>query len=166
MARTNPYGLKVDLDTENGSVNVLVRKREGEGFADVDTGSFALENVHESLQANVALYGLSKLLQDRTSQVDAGPSKLDAMGEVMALLEKGEWEKERTAGAPTVSAEVEALAEIKGVSVAVIQKAIRNYTAEQRTKILASPSVVARAATIKATREADTASVSLDDLAE
>jgi len=164
MARNNPFGLKVDLDTENGQVNVLVRKREGEGFAEIETGTFDLSNVHEELQTNVALYGLSKLLQDRTSQVDAGPSKLDAMREVMALLEKGEWEKERTAGAPTVSAEVEALAELKGVSVAVAQKALRNYSADQRAKILANPSIVERAAKIKASREAEAGSVSMDDL--
>ena len=163
--RTNPYGLKVDLSGEEGTVTVLVRRREGEGFVEVETDSFDIADVHESLQPNVALYGLSKLLQDRTSQVDAGTEKLPAMREVMALLAKGEWEKERTAGAPTVSAEVEALAEIKGVSVAVAQKALRNYTPEQREKILANPGVVERAIKIRETREAETAQVSLDDMA-
>ena len=38
MARTNPYGLKVDLDTEAGEVAVTLRKREGEGFTEVLAG--------------------------------------------------------------------------------------------------------------------------------
>ena len=164
MTRINPYGLKVDLSGEDGTVTVLVRKREGEGFAEVESTSFEIESVHESLRPNVALYGLSKLLQDRTSQVDAGPEKLGAMREVMALLERGEWEKERTRGAPTVSPEIEALAEIKGISVAVAQKAIRNYTPEQRAKILSNPRVVARATELKAARESEGAAVSFDDM--
>ena len=163
MARTNPYGLKVDLNAEDGQVAVTVRKREGEGFTTVEQESFSIEGIHDSLSPLVGLYGLSKLLQDRTSQIDAGPGKLDAMREVYALFEKGEWEKERVAGAPTVSAEVEALAEIKGISVAVAQKALREKTPEQRAKILAHPSVVAKAAEIKAARDGADA-VDLDDL--
>lgn len=165
MARVNQHGLKVELDTEGSAVNVLVRKREGEGFVDVQSKAFSIDDVHESLRPNVELYGLSKLLQDRTSQVDAGPGKLEAMSEVMALLAKGEWEKERASGAPTVSPEVEALAEIKGTTVAVMQKVIRNYTPEQRAKILANPKVVSRANEIRAERETQIAEVTLDDLA-
>ena len=165
MARVNQHGLKVDLDTALGNVVVLVRKREGEGFVDVDSRAFSIEDVHAELRANVELYGLSKLLQDRTSQVDAGPGKLAAMSEVMDLLSKGEWEKERTSGAPTVSPEVEALAEIKSLTVGQTQKVLRNYTPEQRAKILANPKVVSRANEIRAERDTGAAEASFDDLA-
>lgn len=165
MARTNPYGLKVDLDAENGAVVVNLRKREGEGFVQIESETFPLSAVHADIRPLTDLYGLSKALQDRCSQVDAGPDKLGAMREVAALFAAGEWEKERAGGAPTVSAEVEALAEIKGVSVAAIQKALRTQPADVREKILASPRVVAKAAEIKASRESDAASVDLTDLA-
>lgn len=166
MARTNPYGLKVDLDAENAAVVVTLRKREGEGFTTLESETFPLDGIHADVRPLTDLYGVSKVLQDRCSQVDAGPEKLPAMREVFALLAKGEWERERTAGAPTVSAEVEALAEIKGVSVAAIQKALRAQPEAVREKVLANPRVVERAAQIKAGREAELAGVDLGDLAE
>lgn len=163
--RTNPYGLKVDLLAEERKVQVLVRKRDGEDFADVQTEQFALDDVDESLQTLVGLYGLSKLLQDRSSEVKAGPDKLAAMGEVMAQLREGTWEKERVAGAPTVSPEIEALAELKGISIPDAQRAIRKYDKAQREKILSNPKIVERAKQIRTTREAASPEVSLDDLA-
>lgn len=158
------YSLKVELNEETNAVDVTVREKIDDAFKDIDVQSFGLDGIHETIRPKSDLYGLSKLLQDRSSSVPTGPEKLAAMNEVFAQLAAGDWEKERTRGAPTVSAEVEALAAIKGTSVAAIQKALRNYTKEQKEKILGSEVVQAKAAEIKAARE-EAADVSLDDLA-
>ena len=162
--RQNPYGLKVDLVPEEGVVRVLVRKREGDDFSEVETETFKLSDVDNSLAVDVALYGLSKLLQDRSSEVKAGPDKLAAMREVMSQLSAGIWEKERAGGAPTVSPEVEALSQIKGISIPDAQRALRKYSGEQREKILSSPKVVQLAKEIRAKRDAASPSAELDDL--
>jgi hypothetical protein len=79
------------------------------------------------------------------------------------LLKSGNWEFERQGGGPTVSAEVEALAEMKGTSVAAIQKALREYDAETRKGILANEKVQKIAARIRADRESGEA-LDLTDL--
>jgi len=160
MAKSdNPFGLKVDL--EGNLVTVTVREKDSNGdFSDVDVKEFNIDEVHADLLSWVALYGLSKLLQDRSSDVKAGPDKLDAMTEVFEQLKAGQKERERKAGAPTVSAEVMALADIKGVCVADIQKALRAYSKEVREKILSNPAVVERAAAMRS----KTTEVALDDL--
>lgn len=150
------YGLKVELDTDNSVVVVNVVDRDNDNEV-IDTRAYEIGRVHQSLVKNVALYGLSKLIQDRTSDQSVkehGKAKLDAMEDVLARLEQGEWGAERKAGAPTVSVEVEALAQVKGMPVGAIQKALRNYSKEQRELIFANPSVVAAVAEIKASREA------------
>jgi len=165
MIRNNPYGLKAYLNVETMSVDFKVinkNAKEGENPV-VETESFRVaEVVHANLHKNVALYGLSKLLQDRSSDVQTGPGKLAAMREVAELLQTGEWERERKVGAPVVRPEVEALAEIKGCSVADIQNALRKYDKVAREKILENPAVVARAAAIRSKREAT--QVDLSDL--
>jgi hypothetical protein len=88
--------------------------------------------------------------------------KVAAMQDGWARLVAGEWEKAREGGGPTVSPEVEALAEIKGASVAAIQKALREFDEEKRKAILANPKVVAIAKRIRAERE--DAEVDLTDL--
>lgn len=165
--RNNPFGLRADLNIENMSVDFTVidkvnKDEKGEPKV-VETHSFKVsECVHEKLHRPVALYGLSKLLQDRTSEVPTGPGKVAAMQEVAALLASGEWERERKVGAPVVSPAVEALAQLKNCSVGDMQTALRRYDKAKREQILANPKVVELAAQIKAAREAK--QVDLSDL--
>lgn len=161
---SNPYGLRVELDTENNRVGITVRKREGDDFAIVESETFNVGDVHDDLQANVACYGLSKVLQDRTSDTKAGPDKLAAMREVMAQLAAGTWEKERAVGAPTVSPEVEALARIKNASIPDIQRALKKFTPEQREKVLSNEAVAKLADEIRAERASSTSEVDVSDL--
>lgn len=163
--KTNPYSLSFDEDgVADGILAVTVRKRVGEDFEDLETATFKLDEVAEELLPNISLYGFKQVLSDRCSQVDTGPDKLAAMREVMSLLAAGQWKKERVVGAPTVSAEVEALAELKSISIPDAQRALRSYAPEQREKILSNPKIKEMAATIRAAREgAPTAN--LDDLA-
>lgn len=159
------YSLKVNLNDEEGNVEVLVREKNGDTFVVVDSATFGLAGVHADLADKVALYGLSKLLQDRSSSIPTGPEKLASMNEVFAQLASGKWEAERTRGAVVVSAEVEALAELRNVSVAAIQKTLKDFTKEQKDKIFANPSVVEKAKEIMARRENETAGVDLSEFA-
>ncbi len=162
--RNNPFGLRAKLNVEAMSVDFQIVKKETDTEKESVVGekSFPVASVHQSLHKNVALYGYSKLLQDRSSDVPTGPEKITAMEEVAALLATGEWERERKVGAPIVRPEVEALAELKGCSVGDIQASLRNYDKANREKILANPKVVELAAQIKARREAG--GVKLDEL--
>lgn len=159
----NPFGLKVELNPTERSITVIVRKRDGEDFIEVDSEVFALADVAEELQDNIACYGLSKLYQDRTSDVDLGPPKLAAMRELSARFAIGEWTKERIVGVQMASVEVEALAQMRNSTIPEIQRSLKGYSSEQREKILNNPSVKALAATIKTQRET-AEPVSLDDL--
>lgn len=156
---TNPYGLRPKLDTEARSVIMRVVQKENDEV--VDEHTFAFNDVHETLRGNVALYGLSKLLSDRASDIETGPEKIAAMKEVMAQLAEGTWQKERKAGMPTVAAEVEALAELKQCTVAEAQSALRAYSKEARAEILANPRIVELAKRIREGRQ----EVDLSDLA-
>lgn len=164
MAKRNTdYSFKFDLDVDTGTVIATLREKdEKDEFISLDTKAFSLSSIPSEVRAFTDLYGLSKLVQDRASQVPAGPAKLDEMQSVFESLVAGNLERERKAGAPTVSAEVEALAAIKGCSVADIQKSIRKYTKEQKEKIFANPAVVAKAAELRKVRE--TTEIDLDDM--
>ena len=160
--RTNPYGLSVDLNVEDMAIEASVlEKASGEV---VDSHVFPVEEVHESLRPHTALYGYSKLLQDRSSDTKTGPDKLAAMKLVAEQLAAGQWQKERKVGAPTVSAEVEALAQLKQISIPKAQASLRAYDKEQREKILANPRIVELAAQIREARSQEEIE-SLDDLA-
>lgn len=162
MARTNPYALSVKLNAESMTVDVTVKERESDEI--IDTHSFPAAEVHESLRNNVALYGLSKLLQDRSSDTKTGPEKLAAMKQVSEQLAEGQWEKERKVGAPTVSAEVEALAQFKGITIPQAQAALRKYDKTAREAILGHAKIVELAAQIREAR-ADEEVADLSDLA-
>ena len=155
---TAKHRVVVDLSVENQSATMTIIDRESE--KPVANGAFVLKaaDIHETLRPMVALYGIKALLSDRTSDISFGTGatpeqKMEAWGEVAELLKQGIWERERKAGAPVVSAEVEALASIKGITVAEAQTALRKYDKATKEKILANPKIVEKAKEIKAARE-------------
>ena len=158
------FKTSVKLNTNAMSVDVSIIDKETDET--VDTGTFPASGVHDNLKPQVGLYGLSKLLQDRCSDTPTGPEKLVAMQGVMAQLTEGRWAKERVVGAAVVSAAVEALAQIKGLTVPQTQAVLKGYPKENRQKILANPKVVELAEQIAAARADDqaVASASFDDL--
>lgn len=153
MARSNPYALSVKLNSETASVDVTVKERESDEV--IDTHSFPFLDVHADLRNDTGLYGLSKLLQDRSSDVPTGPEKLTAMKGVAEQLAGGTWAKERKVGAPTVSAEVEALAQFKSITIPQAQAALRRYDKAAREDILGHASIVALAKQIREARETE-----------
>jgi hypothetical protein len=116
--------------------------------------SFDFDEVHDSLKDRVSLYGLNKLLTDRTSGEKNKLAKLDAMESYFAMLKEGEWAKERVVGAPVVGVEVEALAELEEMSIAETQEALAQYDKATRKGILGSDEVQAKAKELRETRKA------------
>ena len=162
-----PYGVKVEYDGEAMTVGVTMFERSDEGSEDIDVKTFNFNDIgDEAIQARVSVYGLSKILQDRTSDMSDNPARLDGMQDVFDRLSAGQWQKEREASGRTVNPLVEALADIKGVEVSVIQTKLRSLDADVRDKILAHPKVVEKAAQITAGKEEKAEGLSLDDLAE
>ena len=158
------YGMRPVLDVENKAIIMRVVDKDAEEF--VAERSFSIADIHESLRPNVMLYGGSKLLSDRTSDVkldEVGPeAKLDEMSKVWDQFAKGEWARERKAGTRTVRIEVEALAILSNCTVGEMQGSLARYSEEQRAQIFANPEVVAKAAELRAAREGATEGPSLD----
>lgn len=159
MALSNAkHRVVVELNAETMRAILTIIDRESE--KPVPNGVFSLgaAEIHENLRPLVGLYGIKALLSDRTSDVSFGTGatpeqKMEAWGEVAELLRSGVWERERKAGAPVVSAEVEALAQLKKITVAEAQTALRKYDKATKEKILANPQIVELAKQIKASRE-------------
>lgn len=118
----------------------------------------------EAMADRVFDYGLAKLGMDRASQVDMGLDKIARINQVWEDLCDGVWERESVRGAPVVAAWIEAIAEIKGASVADVQKSLKGMTDEQRDAIKANPKVAKLAEEIAARRKDDDSSVDLGDL--
>lgn len=166
---TAKHRVVVELDPAKMLATMTIIDRENE--KPVPNGIFSLgaADIAESLRPMVALYGIKALLSDRTSDISFGTGatpeqKMEAWGEVAELLKAGTWERERKAGAPVVSAEVEALAQLKSISVAEAQTALRKYDKATKEKILANPKIAELAKQIKEARtKAET--LDLGDLA-
>jgi hypothetical protein len=171
MAKSFPYyGLDSTIDSLTSQVTIRQYRQEEDGGAKSVTAELVLDprELPGSTKPWMDGYGAAKFVMDRTSQVPAASSdKLAAMQEYWDLAMSGQLQKPREGGAgPTVSPFVEALAEIKGVSVADIQRSLRKYTAEQRASIEANPTVSAAIEKVKARRAAASEEgISLDDLA-
>lgn len=85
----------------------------------------------QAIQDEIFVYGISKIIDDRLSQVAAG-LKMDQAKKLVAQFLAGEWKAERTAGARFLPTVIEAIAQIKGCSVAAAQAAYRGLDDEQR----------------------------------
>ena len=152
-----------DANTDTSSV-VFIVKNEADREVNrlrVDGNDLTPDN-----QQRVYLYGINKLLTDRTSDQKNKVAKLAEMQEVFDLLCTGEWAKERVVGAIVVSPAVEALAIISKLSIPDVQAALGEYDKEVRAQILGNKEVVAMAKTIGAARkeQATVLEHALDDL--
>lgn len=117
----------------------------------------------ESICGKTLIYGLRKKLEDGTSDSESDDKLTDRRALYEVLL-SGEWERERTSGARTVAVHIEALSNLKGVTVAAMQKAWRETDETTRQKVLANPTVKAEMEKVEKSR-ADATSVSLDEFA-
>ena len=96
-----------DANTDTSVVVFKVFDDDKEvGRLEVDGNDLTPDN-----QQRAYLYGINKLLTDRTSDQKNKLLKLDEMTAVFAMLITGEWAKERVVGAIVCSPEVQALAQ-------------------------------------------------------
>ena len=85
----------------------------------------------EVIQQEIAVYGLSKIVDDRLSQVPAS-DKMTAAAELVTQFTAGNWKAERTGGIHLLPLVVEAIIQHKGCSVAQAQSAYRLLDDESR----------------------------------
>ena len=157
-------GLRTIDDVDNMSFKVQVVKGSGDDAEVIAERDYEVSKIHNSIIDRVTIYGAKKLLMDRTSDVTDKRDKLNAMTDYLGQFAQGVWEKERQVGPATVSAEVEALAKLKGYTIPQVQKALKKYDKAQRAKVLGNPKVIELAGKIRKEREADTKEVSFDEL--
>lgn len=157
----NKLKMKVSYDVEN--MVVVFSVHDEKQCLESKRVSFADLPSEGDIADRVSLYGLNKLLTDRTSDQKDKLVKLDDMSEVMDLLVSGEWSKERVVGAPVTGPEVEALAQLKELTVPQTQAALAAYDKETRKAILANKEVVELAAKIRAVRK-DAEVANFDDM--
>lgn len=98
-----PTRLSVELNVAAGTVVINNQKRDGETFINVESASYSYTDLPAAIKTQVALYGLNKLLQDRTSQLRSETIPLSevmkGISEVYATLASGEWSAKRKASA-------------------------------------------------------------------
>lgn len=85
----------------------------------------------EEIQDEIFVYGISKITDDRQSQVPAD-HKMEGIPALVAQFMEGMWKAERTGGARFLPTVVEAIAQIKGCSIASAQAAYRGLDDEQK----------------------------------
>lgn len=170
----NPNRIKWDLDTENGTATAILTRKEvddsGNDVAvEVDRQTFDIQTLIESGVGNfVALYGLSKILQDRSSSKAAGPEKMEEMGNVFGYLKAGQTKAPRSGGggggtSSGVPLVVEAIARIKGISVSDASRSWKQTDKTTKEAIKENPKVVEAMEAIKAERS-EQKEVDLEDL--
>ena len=138
MPRKSKEGMRVDLNTDAMLVKFSLMDFEADKILRVE--EYQAEGMPGDIGAMLTLYGLSKVLQDRTSGVgkENKADKFAAMDEVWSRLSDGEWKAERKRGTVTVRVEVEALADMKGCGIPDIQRALKDYDEAQKQKIFAA----------------------------
>lgn len=123
-------------------------------------GAFDLNRLPEDMQDQCKLYGFKQKLADSASDAKTPADKLDAMEAIYERLLAGHFTLEREGGTRTTPLWIMALAEIKGANVAAVQKALANYSDEQKQKIRDREDIKA----IVARLEEEQDGVDLDDL--
>ena len=119
-----------------------------------------LDQFPEEIQAEIAVYGLTKILDDRGSQVHAD-QKIAFCGELVSQMEAGNWKAERTGGIHLLPVVIQAIVESKGCSITAAQTAYRLLDDEQR--VVLKTNLAISMAEISETRKAEE-DVELDDL--
>ena len=143
-------GLRATRDTE--AMQVTITRVDSDGKA-LESRNFDRADLGEKVQPESDLYGLQKLLMDRTSDAELN-DKLGEMDTVFEQLVADVWAKERVVGSPVASIAIEALAKFKSSTIPSVQKSLSGYTKEQRAEILANPKLDSFKKDIEKAREA------------
>lgn len=119
--------LAVALNVTEQSITIHNQKRNGEVFENVESATYNFKDLPLNIQTQVSLYGLNKLLQDRTSQLRKETIPLSevmiGIAEVYATLLAGNWSATRKASAKAENDDavlIAVVAENMGKPVAVV----------------------------------------------
>lgn len=126
-----------------------------------ETYTVSLDQFPEEIVGEMTVYGLTKILDDRGSQVPAD-LKIQHCAIVVEHMEKGDWKAERTGGIHLLPLVIEAIVASKGCSITAAQTAYRLLDEEQRTVL--KTNLAKSMAAIAETRKL-AAVVDLDELA-
>ncbi len=161
MTQTMQYERKADGSIVIGLFNKV---EDGENEL-VKSVVYDCTQLPEAIQLTGLAYGVSKVCAERTSEISPSLDKLEAIQEVWDALAEGNWERERKKGAgPTVRIEVEALANLRKISVKQAQVLIKKYDEAAREKIFANPAVQAEVKKLEAKAAKVDDDMNLDDL--
>lgn len=172
----NPYRVKWDLDTENGTATAILTEKttdeNGDDVAqEVSRETYEIQTLIDAGVGNfIALYGLSKILQDRSSSKSAGPEKMEEMENVFGYLREGQTKAPRSGGggggtSSGVPLVVEAIARIKGVSVSEASRSWKQTDKATKEAIKENDKVAKAMEEIKEERKAaESSEVDLGDL--
>ena len=95
------------------------------------TIEISLDDFPREIVEEIRVYGLSKIIDDRLSQVPAD-HKMEAVPGLIKQLEAGDWKAERTGGIHVLPAVIEAIKQAKGCTTSQAQGAYRELDDEQR----------------------------------
>lgn len=156
---------KLHYDVDANGVTVV--EYEGEGWSDEDKKvlqeeRFNVADVPAELTTNdepksLAAYGLSKVLQERPSQIKGSAEKLAAMRESFEVLKGGKWREYKEGGGsrgPKLDAIfVQAVADEKKVKVPQAEAALRKMDKDTIKQIRNLPAIQARMEKLRASAE-------------
>lgn len=132
MSKTvNPFGLKPTF-TDSGIVRIALVKRADK--SELAHRLYDPAKLPDEMQDRLLLAGVSTVLQQRASQDDV-MDKFETMDKVWEAWTNGKWELERESGPRQVAAIIEVLAQVKGVSIAAIQKSWAKLSEEQKGQL-------------------------------
>lgn len=155
-------GLKYVMLAASVIVSKVETIEEGETRTqtELESREFSLANLPAVFadgdkEKSLAVYGLTKWLQDRTSSAANTDEKFSEMAKYFTeCLEKGLWKapsvaKEKTSKASIDTYVVQALAELKGISLAVAMATLQKATKEVRDAVIANPKIAQKVAELK-----------------
>lgn len=131
MAKRDPQVF--DWSCEDGVLKIVGRP---EGPMAGERLIFDTNKYPEDVRGNIYDAGAKAIYQQRSSQVETDEEKMAYWQGLHEMFLAGTWEREGgVRGAPIVGAWVEVMADLKKVSVAVIQTSLAGYDKETRDGI-------------------------------
>ncbi|QGH73581.1 MAG: hypothetical protein [Siphoviridae sp. ct7UA22] len=131
------------FNIEKMVVNLTIQIRKDDDFVDQESVAFNFNDLPTEIKDRVSLYGLSKLLQDRTSQLSAHglKAKLDGCKSYYEVLLVGNWSATRKTAAPSAALDRVAIlcaviAGEKGASVAAVAAMFSALPKEKQNALL------------------------------
>lgn len=121
-----------------GVLTISENKENGATLATIDRAKYPAE-----IQQNLTDYGFKQVMSDRTNTAATPADRVKQARELDAQFLRGEWIAEGTRTAPVVSVLAEAIAEIKGCSIADAQRALAKQDDKAKDALRQNPKVKA-----------------------